>query len=75
MTSLVSTLGSVAVCQAWGQVFPVFAIRLLRENKQAEGTSIALIFVDARQAFHAIVRKLVLSVFETDQAVASLLNN
>ena len=39
---------------------------------ESEGTSIALIFVDARQAFYAIIRKLVLSVMETVQAVVSL---
>ena len=45
---------------------------MLQEKAISEGTSIALIFVDARQAFYAIVRKLVLSVVETDQAVVSL---
>ena len=36
------------------------------------GTSIANIFVGARQAFYAIIRNLLLSVIETDQAVVSL---
>ena len=55
-----------------GTEFPILAIRLLQKKAKAEGTSIALIFVDARQAFYAIARKLVLSVVETDQAVVSL---
>ena len=47
-----------------GTEFPVLAIRLLQEKAKAEGTSIALIFVGARQAFYAVIRKLVLSVVE-----------
>ena len=58
-----------------GTEFPVLAIRLLQEKRKSEGTSIAQIFVDARLAFYVIIRKLVLSVVETDQAVFSLLNN
>ena len=34
----------------------VFAIRSFKEKAQAEGTSIALCGVDARQAFYAITR-------------------
>ena len=55
-----------------GTAFPVLAIRLPEEKAQAEGTSIANIFVGARQAFYAIIRNLLLSVIETDQAVVSL---
>ena len=54
-----------------GTEFRVLAIRLLQEKAQMERTSIALIFVDARQAFYAIIRKLVLNVVEKDQAVIS----
>ena len=48
-----------------GTEFPVLAIRMLQEKAKVEGTSIAFIFVDARQAFYAIIRKLVLRVVET----------
>ena len=55
-----------------GTEFPVLAIRLLQEKAKAEGTSIALLFVGAKQAFYAIIRKLVLSAVEIDQAFVSL---
>ena len=55
-----------------GTDFPVLAIRLLQEKAQIEGTSIALIFVDARQAFDAIIRKRILNVIEPDQAVVHI---
>ena len=45
---------------------------MLQEKAKAEGTSIALIFVDARQAFYAVIRKLVLQVVEPEQAMLSL---
>ena len=45
---------------------------MLQEKAKAEVTSIALISVNARQAFYAVIRKLVLRVVETDQAVVSL---
>ena len=35
-----------------GIEFPVLAIRMLQEKAKADGISIALIFVDARQAFY-----------------------
>ena len=43
----------------FGTEFPVLATRQLQEHTQVQGISIALIFVDARQAFHAIIRKFV----------------
>ena len=49
-----------------GTEFPVLAIQMVQEKAKAEGTSIALIVVDARQAFYAVIRKLVLRVVETD---------
>ena len=55
-----------------GIEFPVLAIRMLQEKATAEGTSIALIFVDARQAFYAVIGKLVLRVVEPEHAVISL---
>ena len=55
-----------------GTEFPVLAIRMLQEKAKAEGTSIALIFVDARQAFYAVIRKLVLQVVEPEHAMLSL---
>ena len=72
MISQVSTRDNAGV-PGLGTDFPVLATRLLQEKAQAEGTSIALIFVDARQAFYAIIRKLVLNVIETHHAVVSLL--
>ena len=45
---------------------------MLQEKAKAEGTSIALIFVDARQAFYAVIRKLVLQVVELEHAIFSL---
>ena len=41
-------------------------------KSQAEGTSIALIFVDAKQAFYAVIRKLALQVVEHEHAMLSL---
>ena len=58
--------------RAWGQSSQSSPSDCCRKKAKAEGTFIALIFVDARQAFYAIFRKLVLSVVETDQAVVSL---
>ena len=55
-----------------GTEFPVLAIRMLQEKAKAGGTSIALIFVDARQAFYAVIRKLVLQVVEPEHAMLSL---
>ena len=55
-----------------GTEFPVLAIRMLQEKAKAEGTSTALIFVDARQAFYAVIRKLVLQVVEPEHAILSL---
>jgi hypothetical protein len=55
-----------------GTEFPVLAIRMLQEKAKAEGTSIGLIFVDARQAFYAVIRKLVLQVVEPEHAMLSL---
>ena len=45
---------------------------MLQEKAKAAGTSIAFIFVDARQAFYAVMRKLVLRVVEPEHAVTSL---
>ena len=50
----------------------MLAIRMLQETAKAEGTSIGLIFVDARQAFYAVLRKLVLQVVEPAHAMLSL---
>ena len=47
------------------------ATRMLQENARAEGTAIALIFVDARQAFYTVIRKLVLQVVEPEHAIHS----
>ena len=55
-----------------GTEFPVLAIWMLQEKTKAEGISIALIFVDARQAFYAVIRKFVLRVVEPEHAVISL---
>ena len=51
--------------------FPVMALKMFQEKAKAEGTSFALIFVDARQAFYAVIRKLVLQVVEPEHAVLS----
>ena len=48
------------------------AIRMLQEKAKAEGTSIALIVVDARQAFYAVIRKFVLQVVEPEHAILGL---
>ena len=55
-----------------GTEFQVLAIRMLQEMVKAEGTSNALIFVDARQAFYAVNRKFVLRVVEPEHAVINL---
>ena len=45
---------------------------MLQEKAKAEGTSIALIFVDARQVFYVVIRKLVLQVVEPEHAMLSV---
>ena len=45
---------------------------MLQEKTKAEGISTALIFVDAGQAFYAVIRKFVLRVVEPEHAVISL---
>ena len=49
----------------------MLAIRMLQEKAKAEGTSIGLIFVDARQDLYAVIRKLVLQVVEPEHAMLS----
>ena len=51
---------------------PGLVIRMLQEKVKAEGTLIVLIVVDARQAFYAVIRKLVLQVVEPEHAILSL---
>ena len=55
-----------------GTEFPALAVRLLQQYAAANGLSISTIFVDARQAFYAVVRKLVIPLHESDEAVAAL---
>ena len=55
-----------------GIEFPFLAIRMLQEKANTEGISIAIIFVYARQAFYAVIRKLVLRIVEPEHAVISL---
>ena len=45
---------------------------MFQEKAKAEGIAIAFIFVDARQAFYAVIRKLVLQVVEPEHAIFSL---
>ena len=46
--------------QGLGTEFPALVVRLLQQYAAANGVSIATIFVDARQAFYAVVMKLVI---------------
>ena len=56
----------------WSAGFAGVHIRMLQEKAKAQSTSIAFIFVDVRQAFYAVIRKLVLRVVEPEHSVISL---
>ena len=53
-----------------GTDFPVLAVTMLQEFCEQQGFSIGLLFVDARQAFYAFIRSLVVPVEESDPTVA-----
>ena len=55
-----------------GTEFPVIAVSMLQERAKARGESIGLLYVDAIQAFYAVLRSLVVAVTESDEAVAFL---
>ena len=55
-----------------GTEFPVIAASMLQERAKARGESIGLLYVDATQAFYAVLRSLVVAVTESDEAVAFL---
>ena len=54
----------------FGTDFPTLAARLFQDRAKKLGQSTAIIFVDAKQAFYAIIRSLVVPVCESDEAVA-----
>ena len=55
-----------------GTEFPAITVRLLQQYAAANGLSISTIFVDARQAFYDVLRRLVIPIYESDEAVAAL---
>ena len=55
-----------------GTEFPAVAIRMLQAYAKVSHTSTALLNVNAKQAFHSIIRQLVVAVSESDEAVAHL---
>ena len=57
-----------------GTEVPVLAVQLLREWAHSTKQCIGLLFVDAKEAFYAIVRTLVVPKVESDEAVAYLFN-
>ena len=52
-----------------GTEFPALCVRLLEENSKATHQSLALLFVDARQAFYAVLRKCVIPIEESGEAI------
>ena len=55
-----------------GTEFLVIAVSMLQERAKARGESIGLLYVDAIQAFYAVLRYLVAAHTESDEAVAYL---
>ena len=55
-----------------GSEFPVIAVSMLQERAKARGESIGLLYVDAIQAFYAVLRSHLVAVTESDEAVAYL---
>ena len=45
-------------------------IRMLQDYVKKSKGSLALIFVDAKQAFYEVIRQLVVPIHESDEAVA-----
>ena len=55
-----------------GNEFPVIAVSMLQERAKARGESTGYLYIDAIQAFYAVLRSLVVAVTESDEAVAFL---
>ena len=55
----------------WGRV-PSLVVTMLQEFCEQQGLSVALLFVDSKKAFHAIIRSLVVRIEENDAAVVYL---
>ena len=55
-----------------GTEFLVIAVSMFQERAKARGESICFLYVDATQAFYAVLRCLVAAVIESDEAVANL---
>ena len=58
-----------------GTEFPALVTRILQDYAKKNDLSISLIFVDAKQAFYAVLRSLVVDLQESDYAVAYLLKS
>ena len=57
-----------------GTEFRVLALNLLESLGKTQGKCVGVIFVDAKEAFYAILRTLVVPIYESDQAVYHLLD-
>ena len=53
-----------------GTELPCLLVNLLQDYARTRAISLALIFVDAKQAFYAIIRPLVAALYQSDEAVA-----
>ena len=55
-----------------GTDFPAITVRLTQHDAESHGTSMATIFVDAKSAFYAVIRRLVMQMDQSDEDVARL---
>ena len=55
-----------------GTDFPDITVRLTQHYASTQGKSIATIFVDAKSAFYAVIRKLVMPMDQSDEDIARL---
>jgi hypothetical protein len=55
-----------------GTDFPAITVRLTQHYAETTGKSIATIFVDAKSAFYAVIRRLVMPMDQSDEDVARL---
>ena len=55
-----------------GTDFPAITVRLTQHYAESHGISIATIFVDAKSAFYAVIRRLVMPMDQSDEDIARL---
>ena len=55
-----------------GTDFPAITVRLMQHYVSSHGKFIATIFVDAKSAFYAVIRKVVMPMIQSDEDIARL---